>query len=269
MKKIYFILPVLLASLSASAQSIRLTPGKKFNTTMVMQMTTNTSAMGQEMTVENTNTTFSDFEVKTVTNKGYILSGNVKRVKVAVTVMGQDQSFDSDDESTRSNPQLAEAFSSLNKPFDMEIENGKTVIKGGAADKLAQMMGGVASMINDNAKFILTQEDMLKLKEGHQWTDSAITDGNKVFNEYTAGKTDDTSVAVTVKTTSQLNVTQKQMGMEIKQSLHGTTNAKRQYNKATGLLTKEESDMELSGDMEVMGQTAPISMKGKITTTIN
>ena len=56
--------------------------------------------------------------------------------------------------------------------------------------------------------------------------------------------------------------------MDVKQSLKGSSNAKRQYDSLTGLLIKEDADVLLNGKMEIMGQSAPIEMSGKVTTTV-
>jgi hypothetical protein len=267
MKKISILLLAITGSVSVLAQSVKLPAGKKFGVTIVTQMTTKASAMGQEMELGNTFTNMLAYELKAVTANGYTLSSTLKRIKSSISVMGQEESFDSDDEASRTNPMLTEAFAALNKPFEIEVENKKVLIKGQIGGQIDQM--GIPGVSNEQVRFILTQQDMVKLKDGNQWKDSSITDGGKTVNEYTVLKTTDATAELLVKTIMQVNLTLNQAGMEVKQAMQGTANARRQYNKVTGLLMKEDSDVAMSGTMEMMGQVSPVNIKGKITTTVN
>ncbi|NIM36290.1 MAG: hypothetical protein GTN67_13335 [Hydrotalea flava] len=56
--------------------------------------------------------------------------------------------------------------------------------------------------------------------------------------------------------------------MDIVQNLNGKAIATRTYNKANGLLINETSNVDLTGTMEMMGQSAPITSKGLIVTTV-
>lgn len=269
MQKIYILPLTILLSASVHAQNIKLPVGKKFGVTVVTEMKTKASAMGQEMEIGNNSTNTSDYEIKAVTNNGFTVTNTMKRMKVTASMMGTEQSFDTDDKASRDNPQLAPLVEMINKPYEIEVENKKATIKSEMSD-ISKMAGaGGSGIANDQAKFILTQPELAKLKEGNQWSDSVIDGGNKTIYEYTVLKKTEETTDILVKATLLIDATTKQSGMDIKQTLKGTSNGRRQYNTATGLLVKEDTDITMSGTMEVMGQTSPLSITGKIVTTVN
>ena len=235
---------------------------------MVTQMKTKASVMSQEMEVSGEFTNISDCEIKTITNNGFTLSNTLKRMKAKTAMMGEESSVDSDDSSAQNDPEFEGVFDLLNKPYDIDIENGKATIKGEAGDKISGM-SGVPGIANDQVKFILSTAELLKLKEGNQWKDSSITEGSRIVYEYTVLKTGEATTELLVTANMKIDMTAKQMGMDIKQSLKGTLNGRRQYNTSTGLLIKDNSDISISGTMETLGQASPINITGKIITTIN
>ncbi len=257
----------LLVSVFAYTQNIAIPVGKKFGVTMVTQLTTKASALGQEMSLGNSLTSTSDYEVKAVTNNGFTISSTLKHVTGTSSVMGEEQTFDSNDSSSHDDPQYEGLADILNKPIDIEVENKRTTFKGEGSEGFSQV-SGIPGMANDQAKFFLTKEDMLKLKEGNQWTDSISTEESKVLYEYTVLKAGGPTAEILVKATIKIDINVKEMGMEIKQSLKGTSNGRRQYNSQTGLLLKEDSDIAIGGKMEVLGQPSPINITGKIITTV-
>ncbi len=269
MQKIQILPLTILLSVSLHAQSIKLPVGKKFGVTVVTEMKTKASAMGQEMEIGNSSTNTSDYEVKAVTNNGFTITNTMKRMKVAASMMGTEQSFDTDDKTTRDNPQVAPLLEMINKPYDIEVENKKVTIKSDVSE-ISKMAGGSGlGMANEQSKFILTQQDLAKLKEGNQWSDSLTDGGNKTLFEYTVLKKNEATTDILVKATVLIDAITKQSGMDIKQSMKGTSNGVRQYNTTTGLLVKEDTEIAMSGTMEVMGQTSPLSITGKIVTTVN
>ncbi|MES2373482.1 MAG: hypothetical protein V4557_12935 [Bacteroidota bacterium] len=268
MKKIHILWLALLAGVSADAQYIKLPAGKKFGVTMVTQMKTKASAMGQEMEFGTEFTNSYETEVKTVTDHGFTLLNTLKRIKVKTAVMGEENEVDSDDSSSRNDPQFESAFDQVNKPYEIDIENGKTTIKGEAVDKLSGM-SGVPGIANDQVKFILSNAELMRLKEGNQWKDSSIAEGSRIVYNYTVLKTNETITELLITADMKIDMTDKQMGMDVKQSLKGTVNGRRQYNTVTGLLIKENTDVTINGTMETLGQTSPINITGKIITTID
>jgi hypothetical protein len=247
------------------AQSIALPQGKKFKVVNEIKSDMTMTVMGQDMQIENNGTNYFDYVVKAISASGYTLEVTMTRMKMSVGTMGQSQEMDTDDETLRSNPQFADAVKLLNKANEIVIENKVATVKGGIGEMLTT--SGMNSVGQDQSKFILTG-DLLKLQQGSHWVDSSVSEQNRMVNEYTIVKTDAEGLDLRVKTSAKVNATITQGGMTIKQDVQGTINSLRHYERATGLLVKEEAETDMSGTMEVMGQTAPISLKGKHVTTV-
>lgn len=267
MLKFYILSITLLSGICLGAQSIKLQVGKKFGIIQETKMTTKASGMGQEVEIGSNITNTSDYEIKKITNSGFTITSVLKHMKLSASIMGQDRIIDSDDSTSRNDLQYGEAFAALNKPYEIEIENKRAAYRDETGENISQM-GGVPGIANDQAKLILTQQDMFRLKEGNQWRDSLISDSSRVVYEYTVMKASETITEIFVTATMQINLLVNQMGMEIKQSLKGISNAKRQYNTTNGLLLKEDSDIAINGNMEVLGQSSPMTITGKIITTV-
>ena len=269
MRKYYFLSITLVLGISLQAQSIKLPVGKKFTIHSETNMTTRASAMGQDVEVGSNVSNTYDYEIKKITDNGFTITTALKHMKVTASVMGQEQVINSDDSASRNDPQYGEAFAAMNKPYEIEIENKKAIYKGDIAEKLSQM-GGIPGIANDQSKLILTKDELVKMKQGNQWRDSLHADSSSVvMYEYTVLKATGTIAEVLVKATMQINLAITQMGMEIKQSLNGTSNGTRQYDIINGLLLKEDSNITINGTMDVMGQSSPISMTGKMMITVS
>lgn len=267
MQKIFFLIVTVLVTVSAEAQSIKLPVGKKFGITVISEFGTTASAMGQEMEIKNSFSSVIDSEIKKITDKGFTYTGILKKTRISIGVMGQEQAFDSDNADDRNNPEMAEAFKSIGKPIDVEVNEGKTIMQEGMNDQLAKM--GLLALANDHQKLVLSIKDLARLKEGNQWVDSVSEEANKVVHEFRVSKIDGMYAELLVTSTIKMSMDIKEGGVDAKQTMKGTLISKRSYNKETGLLKREESNFEMNGALDVMGISAPMAIKGKMTTTVS
>ena len=265
MRKTLFLPIALLITLVAGAQNIRVAVGKKCKMLTDTKTISGMSIMGQQVDISSNSKAIAEIEIKTINPNGYTLSATLKRITGSVNAMGQEQSFDSDDESTRNNPQMAEAFKMLNQSRELTVNNGKTITNEEVANFLTQM-GGAENLV-DAVKLILAVP-VNQLKQGYHWSDSSVSAESSMINQYIITKADTKQVEVTVNTDLKINGTIKQAGMEIKQKMMGATTAIRVYTISNGLLISEISSIDMTGSAEVMGMSAPVTVKGTITTTI-
>ncbi|MDE3143308.1 MAG: hypothetical protein KGL19_04080, partial [Bacteroidota bacterium] len=124
MKKLIIALPIILLATSIQAQTV----GKKFQALASVKSNTTVNQMGTEMEIPSTGDITTDFEVKSLAGKTVTLTSTLKRIAGGMTMMGNEQKFDSNDSATLNNPQLAEALKELNKPGDITVEIGKAVL---------------------------------------------------------------------------------------------------------------------------------------------
>jgi len=267
MHKLSFLLITLFITGAVGAQSIRVAAGKKFKVVSDAKTISGTSVMGQQMDASTHSTSITEYEIKTVNANGYTLVSAIKRITGSLNVMGgQEQNFDSDDESSRNNPEMADAFKMIDQKQEVTVDNGKTVNKGEGANLLSQISGGTDNLY-DAAKLILSIP-VNQLKEGYHWSDSSFSAESDMISQYTITKTGNAQVEITVNIDLKINGTIKQAGMEIKQKMQGTTTAIRLYNMVSGLLISEKSSVDMTGSAEMMGMNVPVTVKGTIETTV-
>jgi hypothetical protein len=194
-----------------------------------------------------------------VNGKTVALTTTTKKIKVKVSVMGQEQVIDSDDPNAASNPQMAEAFKDVNKAKDVTVTVGKL-------DLSTDVTG--AQSAEDIAHILFIPID-ITTKEGATIKDSVSSaDGSKLLNEYTVTKSTPQEITLTVTSTAQTNGTKQQMGMEVKVNMQTKATSTRVYDVATGLLKSESKTFSASGNNEMMGQSIPLTMKGSSILTV-
>ncbi len=264
MHKFSFLCITLLAAGIINAQNIRLTIGKKYKVFTETKTISGMTIMGQQADVNASSTNIIEIEIKQINTHGYTLASSLKRITGSVNAMGQEQNFDSDNESNRNDPQMAEVFKMLNQPQEITVEHGKTISKTELSNYTPQI-GGDNSV--DAAKLILALPQE-QLKQGYHWADSIVSAETSVINQYTITKVEKALVEVTVNTDLKISSTIKQSGIEIKQKMTGSTTSVRIYNTSNGLLISERSSIDMSGTAEVMGMNAPVTVKGTIMTTV-
>ena len=254
MKKILFVYALLFMATELGAQTISVSTGKKVQVVSVIKLNTTVTQMGTEMEIPSVTTLYSDFEVKSVEGKKISLQATLKKITGTVTVMGNEQSFDSDDAATANNPQMAEALKDVNKPIAITIEVGKT--------KLPSDITGAQSN-DDIANYLFMPVNANTVKEGFAWIDSSSSvEGSKSLNNYAVTKISKEEITVIVINNNKTVATRQQMGMEVKVNMEGASNATLVYDVATGLLKNFSSSFSSTGNNEVMGQSIPVVIKG-------
>ena len=261
MKKSIIVVALFAAAFTTSAQAPKMPAGTKFKVVTESNNITSMSMMGQDIELSNGSKIYEAIELKSVSGAVYHLSSAITRIAGSVSAMGNEQKFDSEDASLKSNPMVAEQLKVLNKPIDYTIENGKVVNTASAAgSEVLNALLGQNNGTSDQAKYFLTLPAG-SIKASHQWSvainkPEATTESLFVIAEVT-----DTDISVNVLTNVKLSNTLNQNGMEIKQNTQGTIKLKRVYDAKTGLLKSETASGGLKGTMNVMGQDAPIDLK--------
>lgn len=256
MKKLVIAFPILLLATSIQAQTV----GKKFQALASVKSNTTVNQMGTEMEIPSTGDITTDFEVKSLAGKTVTLTSTLKRIAGGMTMMGNEQKFDSNDSATLNNPQLAEALKELNKPGDITVEIGKAV--------LYKDMSGLQSG-EDVATYLFSPVDAASAKEGFAWSDSVSSaEGSKIVNKYTVSKVTKDEVTLIVISDNKTITTKQQNGMDLKITMEGALNSTRIYDASNGLLKNATTTFSANGNTEVQGMTIPMTTKGSGTITI-
>jgi hypothetical protein len=260
MKKSIIVAALFAAAFTTNAQAPKLPAGTKFKVVTESNNITSMSMMGQDIELSNGNKSYADFHLKSVSGSSYLLSTSITRISGSVSAMGNEQTFDSEDASLKSNPMVAEQLKMLNKPIDFTIENGKVVNTASAAGDVLTALLVQTNGTTDQAKYFLTLP-AASIKPAHQWSVVDNKPDASLESLYVIAEVTATDISVNVLTNVKLATTLNQNGMEIKQNTQGTIKAKRIYDARTGLLKSETATGALKGTMNVMGQDAPIDLK--------
>ena len=261
MKKSILVAALFAAAFTTSAQAPKMPAGTKFKVVTESNNITSMSMMGQDIELSNGSKVYQNFELKSVNGAGYQLATSITRIAGSISAMGNEQSYDTEDASLKSNPMAAEQLKVLNKAIDYTIQNDKVVNTVSAAG--SEVLKALLAQNNgttDQAKYFLTLP-AASIKPAYQWSvvdnkPEATSESLFVIAEVTA-----TDISVNVLTNVKLATTLNQNGMEIKQNTQGTIKLKRIYDAKTGLLKSETASGGLKGTMNVMGQDAPIDAK--------
>jgi hypothetical protein len=264
--KLFFTSVLTLAACVSNAQSIKVPVGKTFTVTMVNTNITNMSMMGQDVEMNTSGSTMQECAVKSITDSGYSLLLTQKKISGSVSVMGQENKFDSDDSSSQNTPGMSEAFKLINKTQEIKVVNGKTTTSDGINGIFAKVGMSPDNMM-DVTKFFLTIP-VAKIKQGYSWSDSTISETVKIVNQYIITGIADQQISINVSTDTKINMTMKQGEMDVKTNMKGFSTATRVYDMNNGLLVNEKVSLEMTGTAEIMGMSAPMTTKGTLTTTI-
>ncbi|MBC7890064.1 MAG: hypothetical protein H7Z13_19475 [Ferruginibacter sp.] len=103
-------------------------------------------------------------------------------------------------------------------------------------------------------------------KVGDSWSDSVITESIKTYTNYTFKELDANNATITFTGKQVTKMKVEQQGMEINISMDGKISGEETVDMSTGLIKKKTTLLEGTSNTEVMGQTIPGTTK--VTTTI-
>lgn len=264
----FVILSCTLVTGSALAQSVKVSEGRKMKVVMESQVTTTISAMGVDMDMESKNSIEEAYAVAAVNGTGYSLQTHITRLKNTVKAMGNETAFDSDNAADRNNEQYAELVKLLGKPAEIKIEN--RVARSDANTMINPVLSamGIGTQSAELSKFILYRSDLEKIETGQKWYDSLqiATLQTKLVAEVT--HVSDTAIEVAVTNELSMNILQLQGMPGGKLSGKGKITSRRWYNRADGVLKKEEGAGIIDAEAEMMDQRMPMAIKVKTALTV-
>lgn len=262
MKNIFFLTGILVCSLTAMSQSVKVPAGQKMIVISSSKTNMTISAMGQDVDMVSSNTSTSDYEIMAVSEKGYSLRTKVIRVEGSYVGGGAEKTFDTDKATDRYDPMLAGVVALLGKPSEILVEDRKaSVVSGEVLNNPMMAQMGMKDNMTEILKFILYKTDLDKFTKGAKWVDSTRNNELFLLAESEVTGITETQIELSVTTTMDIHATIQQMGMDGKTNVKGLINSKRWYNRNTGLLIKEESNGTAEGETIVLDQRIPMQMK--------
>lgn len=273
-----FLLAVtLFLSLAGNAQLIQLKKGQKIN---ISNNITSEIDFGMGM-MKNSSVSGSVLEIQDWDQKKIDAVYTLARFKTSADMMGQQQEYDSEKQADADN-ELGKALSEkVGKETKMAIDKftGKAISQNaekttGTEDEndpmsgLTEILGSgdTESAIAESAFFILPAGK----KAGDSWTDSInVKNEMKGFKTYTLKSLSDNEAVIAIfsKIDGKQNI--EMQGMQMDLSINARTEGEVVLNPKTSLVKKSSRVADVTGNMELMGQSMPLTAKMTETAEFN
>lgn len=257
-------------TIAQSNGSLKLAKGQKYLVDNKISTTTSTQVQGQSMDTKSDVASVYNIEVKDKVNNGYNLTNTITNIKLNMTMMGNDITFDSDKKEDMDGQMGSTLKDYINQPKDVEIDNSGNVIAKVSADSSTlsslEQLNLDASGYGAQIAFLALPHD---LKVGTTWTDKN-NDSSGMVKSTTYTIKDITGKIATVSFTGVLDIQKKmeQQGMELSTKTSGKISGEEKVDVKTGVVQTNTSTIETSGTVTVMGQDLPTSTKVTSTTTV-
>jgi hypothetical protein len=261
---------VLFSSLAGTAQSAGAVEVSSGKTITINSVAKSNMVLMMGMEIKSDVQTLSTIEILEAGKDQIILKHKLNRLQMIGSGMGQDFNYDSDKAQDRES-QIGQALPSdvfnpdtliLNRQSGLLVSNGKNskqAIEDKSSNPLENMM---PNMDNGQLSGMATQAFYLlpaNKKEGDQWMDSTVTKEAKTVTTYKLKSLAQDSATVEVKEIKTVSGDVDANGMTLTLNMTNTSNGIIVVNVKTGLVGRRETKSEMSGNMDMAGQSLPIT----------
>ena len=256
------------ATFAQANNNLMLKKGQKYMVENKTSTNSTTEVQGQAMEVSIEATTSYEVEVTDNKDNNYNLSNTIKNVKMEMSQMGQEISFDSDKKADLDGPIGSAMKDYINVPQKVMISNQGDIIKDAVekSDKPATPFGDVgAGGFGAALTFHALPKD---LKVGQTWKNTSNENGTVKNTTYTVKSINGDLATLTMAGDLDVNAKMEQMGMEMTTKAKGTFTGEEVVDSKTGVIQSQTMIVNSDGNIEVMGQELPTSSKVTSTTTI-
>jgi hypothetical protein len=268
MKKILFLICIA-ASALANAQ-VKLNKGQKISVTSVM--TQEMEVMG--MTMTNKSNSSSLIEVKDAFDKSYATVYKLNKLSVKAEGMGQEQSFDSEKPEDKDS-EIGKTFSDkigTEVKVNIDKSTGKATAETGDSpekkeDDSEDPMAGMMEMLGaKESESAITQSAIFLIpagkKVGDSWSDSTNANEKiKGITTYTLKSITDNEATISVFSKMEGAQEVESQGMQMTINISAKTEGEILVDTKTSLTKKSSRVADVTGNMDVMGQSMPLVSK--------
>ncbi len=278
MKKLFvLIFPVFSLAVLAQKPSgkIALSKGQQFVIESASDATITQEMMGQSMEMKMGTSTKLSADVKDNKENNYVITQTLTNVKSTFSGMGQEKAFDSDKKEDMDGEMGILYKGKVNAPKDIVISNeGKSMEKKDSTIKDTADANPMASIMDmmgtgqDNISGALFLVIPAGKKAGETWQDSTSKEGLKLKRTFTLNSISGKDASVTISSVLDVNKTMQVQGMDMNTVMTSKTTSAVLVDVASNIQKENKSTMDLSGTIDVMGQSVPITAKGTTVTTV-
>lgn len=273
MKK-YFVLLALLSSSNLIAQrnaSAVLSKGKEIKVTI----TTNQD-IDMGMPIITNSTSVNKVSIVDVTTKDYVAVSQKIKFTLESSAMGQETKYDSDKPEDRSSDVGRELEKTLTDKdsilIDIKTGVGRAISpeKKSESDENANplaMLGSAGNESDESAIASILFVLPVEAKVGNNWVDSSTEKDMKKSIKYSIEKIENNIVTIKMEGSLKGTASVEIEGQDLNMSMSSKTTGQIQVDKTTNLVKKRDSLSDITGSMEVMGQSMPFKSKTTVTST--
>jgi len=256
-------------SFAANAQKIALNKGRQITITSVI--TQDIDMMGMGMKMKNDTKSTGVVEVKSFDNENYTSTYTLSKMNLNMDMMGQQNSYDSEKPADRES-EMGKAFADklgkevtvlINKNTGKTTLDKKAIVEKPAAeanpmDGLMDSFGAVGEEATVETVFFIIPTGK---KTGDTWIDSSTNKGMKEIKTYTFKSVAGNIATIGLFSTLEGRNAMESQGMQMDVNISAKTEGEILVDTASSLVKKRSSVMDLTGAIDVMGQSVPISSK--------
>ncbi|MEP6627482.1 MAG: DUF6263 family protein [Ginsengibacter sp.] len=277
MKKIsVLVVAAMCSSMALFAQSnasLNLKKGQKYVVENKVTTKSSTEMQGQQMEANIDATTSYNIEVKDAVANNYNLTNTITNLKMNMSQMGQEMTFDSDKKDDLAGPIGTAMKDFINQPKDVVIDKSGKVVgekkdekKDEATSMMAKQLGNFeATGFGANMAFEALPQNA---KVGSTWTNKTNVDGISKTTNYTIKSINGKLATIGLDGTLATDTKMEMQGMEITTKTTGTFTGEEIVDITTGVIQSNNLTTDAKGIVGVMGQELPTSSKVVSATTV-
>jgi len=250
---------------------IFLNKGQKIN---VVNTISSDADMGMGMQMKTNMVSNGILSVTGENEKEYTLTNTLTRMKGTMDVMGKTHDFDSENESDR-NSEIGKSLSaSLGKSDSVVVNKFSGMVafekKDTSLDKSEPnpMEDMIKAFGNDGDNTSITGAFLIipaGKKAGDSWTETDSSKEKKSVIKYTINSISNGTATVSFQTTMDNTSMVEVQGSQMNVSINTKSKGEILSNIKTGLVNKRIIDSDISGTIDIMGQSMPITAKNSLT----
>lgn len=256
------------ATFAQNNNSLNLKKGQKYLAETTVTTKSTTEAQGQSMETNIDAVTSYNIEVKDVTNDNYNFTNTVSKIKMNMSMMGQEMNFDSEKKEDLAGPMGSALKEFINNPKNVVVDkSGKLISQqtdtSGSANPATLQFEAVGFGTQ------LAFEPLpAKVKAGDKWVRKTDNNGISQTTNYTVKSISGDLATLSLDGTIITDMKMEQQGMEMTNKTSGKFTGEEIVNTKTGVIQSSNTTADASGNIEVMGQQLPTSSKVTTTTTV-
>ncbi len=256
---------------------VTLVKGQKY--VVENKLTTNSTSemQGQSMETNADVTSVYNIDVDDVKDNTYSMTNKIASIKMNMSTMGQSINFDSDKKEDMDGDMGSNLKDYINHPYPVMMDvSGKVIVPekkdsakneaSGQTEMMLKQLGDPESQGYGAAFAFLAISK--KAQPGNTWQDSTSKDGVIRVTNYTIKDIKENIATVSISGTETRDTKLEVKGMEIGTKTNGKFTGEETVDINTGVILQNNTTMNASGNISVMGQEIPTKVTATSVTTV-